>query len=275
MRRAEYAESICQYLRDTYRDAILESELEGQDDAARALASYDSDSTDAALGPLPTEILEGILRYLDFWTLARCLRVSKHWNAMISRSPQLQQALFLSPNTGEVSDGPTLIFKLVIDTRKSRMPEHQQRPIFWIDVGKAYSNPLQSPRSRLPADSVVFNPILQNMFRSAHVVETPSLPATPETESTKWRDPTALCRTARGLPGAIWRRMLITQPPTQTITMECDFTFDPSYRCKAWTPYTVDGGITIEDFFSLVQTRIELSFDDYRRDQSYRLGDNG
>lgn len=270
MRRAEYAESICQYLRDSYRDAILESALEGQDDAGRTPASYDSDSTEAALGPLPTEILEGILRYLDFWTLARCIRVSKHWNAIISRSPQLQQALFLSPNVENVSDGPTLIFKLVIDTRRPQVPQHQQRPIFWIDVGKVYNNTLQSPRSRLPANSVVFNPILQNMFRSTHILETPSLPTSPETESTKWKDPAA-----RGLPGAIWRKMYISQPPTHTITMECDFSFDPSYRCKAWTPYTVDGGITIEDFFSLVQTRIELSFDDYQRDQSHRLGDNG
>lgn len=275
MRRAEYAESICQYLRDTYRNSIQESPLEGQGDAGRSPASYDNVSADAALGPLPTEILEGILRYLDFWTLARCLRVSKRWNATISRSPLLQQVLFLSATTESVSDGPTLVFKLVIDTRKSRMPQHQQRPIFWIDVGKAYSNHMLSPRSRLPTDSVVFNPILQNMFRSAHVLETPSHPTTPETESTRWRDPAAFCRTARGLPEAIWRKMLITQPPTHTVTMECDFTFDPSYRCKAWTPYTVDGGITIEDFFSLVQTRIELSYDDYRRDQSHRLGDKG
>src|SRR3712207_4663416 len=135
MRRAEYAESICQYLRDTYRDAILAQE--GQDDAGRTPASYDSNSTDAALGPLPTEIVEGILWYLDFWTLARCLRVSKRWNAIISQSLQLQQALFLAPSIGSVSDGPTLVFKLVIDTRKSRMPQRQQRPIFWIDVGKA------------------------------------------------------------------------------------------------------------------------------------------
>lgn len=99
MRRAEYAESICQYLRDTYRNSIQESPLEGQGDAGRSPASYDNVSADAALGPLPTEILEGILRYLDFWTLARCLRVSKRWNATISRSPLLQQVLFLSATT--------------------------------------------------------------------------------------------------------------------------------------------------------------------------------
>lgn len=274
MRRAAYAKSICRYHRDTYRDALRESALEGQDDAGRTPASYDSDSADADLGPLPTELLEQIFRYLDFWTLARCLRVSRYWNAIISSSPQLQQALFLSPSVDKVSDGPSVIFKVVIDTRKLRVPQHQQKPIFWIDVGRIYSSPLQAQRPKVPSEQVVFNPILQNMFRSAHVLETSSPSSTPESESTKWRDPAALCRTARDLPGAIWRKMLISQPPTHTITMECDFTFDPSYRCKAWTPYTVDGGITIEDFFSLVQTRIELSFDDYRRDQSHRLGEN-
>jgi hypothetical protein len=117
------------------------------------------------------------------------------------------------------------------------------------------------------------------MFRSAHSIDArtrePSSPSTHEAGLIDHRDPAAFCRAARGLPGAIWRRMLISQPPAQTITMECDFTFDPSYRCKAWTPYTVEGGITMGDFFMLVQTRIESSFDDYRRDQTYQLGDNG
>ena len=201
--------------------------------------------------------------------------MSKYWNATISRSPQLQQALFLSPNVENVSDGPALVFKLVIDTRRLPGAQRQQRPIFWIDVGRVYTNLSKFQRSKVTADDVVFNPILQNMFRSAHALETPSLPSTPETESNNWSDPAAFCRAARGLPGAIWRKMLISQPPAHSITMECDFTFDPSYRCKAWTPYTVEGGITMEDFFSLVQTRIELSFDDYRRDHAHRLGDNG
>lgn len=275
MRRAAYAESICRYLRDTYRDVLLESELEGQDDASHTFSSQDSESAGAALGPLPTEILEEILRHLDFWTLARCLRVSKHWNAIISRSPQLQQSLFLSANADEVDDGPTLVFKLVIDTRRVEGAQRQHRPIFWIDIGKVYNNPPKLQRPKLTVDGVVFNPILQNMFRSAQILESSSPPTTPEAEHVKRKDPATLCRTARGLPGAIWRGMLISQPPAHTITMECDFTFDPSYRCKVWTPYTVEGGITMEDFFSLVQTRIELSFHDYRRDQAHRLGDYG
>ena len=275
MRRAEYADSICRYLRSTYRDTILESELEGQDDAGRIPASHDNDVAGAPLGPLPTEILEDILRYLDFWTLARCLRVSKHWNAAILQSPQLQQALFLSANVEDVSDGPTLVFKLVIDTRRLRGVQRQQRPIFWIDVGRPYNQSSRLQRPRLTSDDVVFNPILQNVFHSAQSLDTPNLTSTPHAEHARRRDPAVLFRTAPDFPGAIWKKMLISQPPAQTITMECDFTFDPSYRCKAWTPYTVEGGITMEDYFMLVQSRIESSFDDYRRDQAYRLGDNG
>lgn len=275
MRRSEYAESICRYLRNTYPDVILESVLEGQDDASRTSGSHDGNAAGATLGPLPTEVLEAILEYLDFWTLARCLRVSKYWNATISRSPQLQQALFLSANAEDVSDGPTLVFKLVIDTRRLRGVQRQQRPIFWIDVGKAYNSPPRLQRPRFPADDVVFNPILQSMFRSVQSLDASSPPTTPVSPSARRKDPATLCRTARDLPGAIWKKMLISQPPAQTITMECDFTFDPSYRCKAWTPYTAEGGITMEDFFMLVQSRIESSFDDYRRDQAYRLGDNG
>lgn len=275
MRRAVYAESICRYLRNTYRDDILESVLEGQDDAGRTPASFESNAVGAALGPLPTEVLEHVLRYLDFWTLARCLRVSKYWNAAISRSPQLQQALFLSAGAEDASDGPMLVFKLVIDRRRLQGSQSEQQPIFWIDVGKPYSHPSKLQRQKIPTDEVVYNPILQNMFRSAQLFDASSSPATPEAEQVKRRDPAALCRTARDLPGAIWRNMLISQPPAQTITMECDFTFEPSYRCKAWTPYTVEGGITMGEFFMLAQSRIESSFDDYRRDQAYRLGDNG
>jgi hypothetical protein len=89
MRRAAYAESICRYLRDTYHDTILESALEGQDDAGRSLALSDSSPAGAAaLGPLPTEVLEEILRHLDFWSLARCLRVSKFWNAATVPQPE-------------------------------------------------------------------------------------------------------------------------------------------------------------------------------------------
>lgn len=275
MRRAAYAESICRYLRDTYHDTILESALEGQDDAGRLLASPDSDTAGTALGPLPTEILEEILRHLDFWSLARCLRVSKFWNAAISRTPQLQQALFLSPSIEDVSDGPALVFKLVVDTRRLRGVQRQLPPIFWIDIGKVYNHPPRLQRAKLSTDDVVFNPILQNMFRSAQSLDASSPPTTPESEQTRRKDPAALCRTARGLPGAIWRKMLISQPPAHTITMECDFTFDPSYRCKAWTPFTVEGGITMEDFFILVQSRIESSFDDYLRDQTFQLGDDG
>ncbi|KAF9695867.1 hypothetical protein EKO04_006102 [Ascochyta lentis] len=275
MRRAAYAESICQHLRDTYRDAILVSVLEGQEDAGRTSASYEGTTAGNALGPLPTEILETILRHLDFWTLARCLRVSKYWNAAISRSPQLRQALFLSANIEDASDGPALVFKLVIDTRKPGAGQPQQQPIFWIDAGKPYNHPSKLQRPKVTTDYVVFNPILQNMFRSARSLETSSFPSTPEAENIDRKDIAALCRTARDLPGAIWRKMLISQPPAHTITMECDFTFDPSYRCKAWTPYTVEGGITMETFFMLVQSRIESSFDDYRRDQAYQLGENG
>ncbi|KAF1923914.1 uncharacterized protein M421DRAFT_9210 [Didymella exigua CBS 183.55] len=274
MRCAAYAESICRYLRDTYHDTILESALEGQDDAGRS-SSPDSDAACAALGPLPTEILEGILLPLDFWSLARCLRVSKSWNAAISRSPQLQQALFLNPSVEDVSDGPALVFKLVIDTRRLRGVQRQLRPIFWIDIGKVYNHPPRLQRTKPSAEDVVFNPILQNMFRSAQSLDASSPPTTLETEHVRRKDPAALCKTARGLPGAIWRKMLISQPPAHTITMECDFTFDPSYRCKAWTPYTVEGGITMEDLFMLVQSRIESSFDDYLRDQTFRLGDDG
>jgi hypothetical protein len=273
MRRAAYAESICRYLRDTYHDTIIESALEGKDDAGRSLASPDSGAAGAALGPLPTEVLEEILRHLDFWSLARCLRVSKYWNAAISRSPQLQQALFLSPSVEDVSEGPALVFKLVIDTRRLRGVQRQLRPIFWIDKAKTYNNPPRLQRARLSADDVVFNPILQSMFRSAQSLDASSPPTTPD-EQPRRKDPATLCRTARGLPGAIWRRMLISQPPAHTITMECDFTFDPSYRCKAWTPYTVEGGITMEDFFMLVQSRIQSSFDDYLRDQAFQLGDD-
>ena len=272
MRRAAYAKSICRYLRDAYHDTILESALEGQDDAGRSLASPDSGAAGAALGPLPTEVLEEILRHLDFWSLARCLRVSKYWNAAISRSPQLQQALFLSPSVEDVSEGPALVFKLVIDTRRLRGVQRQLRPVFWIDKAKAYNNPPRLQRARVSADDVVFNPILQSMFRSAQSLDASSPPTTPD-EQPRRKDPATLCRTARGLPGAIWRRMLISQPPAHTITMECDFTFDPSYRCKAWTPYTVEGGITMEDFFMLVQSRIQSSFDDYLRDQAFQLGD--
>lgn len=275
MRRAAYAESICRYLRDTYRDAILESMLEEQDDAGRTLASHHGNAAGAVLGPLPIEILEAILRHLDFWTLARCLRVSSYWNTAISRSPKLQQALFLSPNVENIGDGPTLVFKLVIDTRRLRGAQGQQQPFFWIDAGKVHNNPSKLQRPKPTADDVLFNPILQNMFRSTHFLETPDPPSTPEAEQIKQRGPAALCRTAHGLPGAIWKKMLISQPPAYTITMECDSIFDSSYRCKAWTPYTVEGGITMENFFLLVQTRIESSFEDYRRDQAHRLGDNG
>ncbi|KAJ8117589.1 hypothetical protein OPT61_g1244 [Boeremia exigua] len=275
MRRAAYAESICRYIQDTYRDAVLESALEGHDDAVRTFTSHNSGASGAALGPLPTELLEEIFRYIDFWTLARCLSVSKYWNAIISRSPQLQQALFLNPNVEDVEDGPTLVFKLVIDTRRLPGVQRQQRPIFWIDIGKIYDDAPKLQRPKLAIKHVVFNPILQNMFRSAQPLELPSPPSTPETGQIRRKDPAEFCRTARGLPGAIWRKMMISQPPAHTITMECDFTFDPSYRCKVWTPYTVDGGITMEDFFSLVQTRIESSFDDYRRDQAHRLGGYG
>ncbi|KAJ4986916.1 hypothetical protein SVAN01_07594 [Stagonosporopsis vannaccii] len=274
MRRAAYAESICRYIECTYRDAFLESALEGQDGAGRPFTSHDSDAG-AALGPLPTEVLEEILRHLDFWTLARCLRVSKYWNSTISRSPQLQQALFLSPSVDDVDDGPTFVFKLFIDTRRLRGNQYQQRPIFWIDIGRIYNNPPKLQRPKLLVDDIVFNPILQSMFRSAQTLETSSPLTTPEAEHVRRKDPATLCRTARGLPGAIWRKMLISQPPAHTITMECDFTFDPSYRCKVWTPYTVEGGITMGDFFLLVQTRIEASFDDYRRDQAHRLGEHG
>jgi hypothetical protein len=274
MRRAAYAKSICRYLRDTYHDTILESALEGRDDAGRSLASPDSGTAGAALGPLPTEILEEILRHLDFWSLARCLRVSKFWNAAVSRCPQLQQALFLSPSVEDVSNGPALVFKLVVDTRRLRGVQRQLRPIFWIDIGKVYNHPPRLQRTRPPSDDVVFNPILQNMFRSAQSLDASSPPTTPESEQPRRKDPATLCRTTRGLP-AIWRKMQISQPPAHTITMECDFTFDPSYRCKAWTPYTVEGGITMEDFFALVQSRIQSSFDDYLRDQAFQLGDDG
>lgn len=274
MRHAAYAESICRYLEHAYRDTCLESASEGHNDAGGTFTSYDRHA-DAALGPLPTEILEEILRHLDFWTLARCLRVSKLWNAIISRSLQLQQVLFLSPSVDDVDDGPTLVFKLVIDTRRLPGVRHQHRPIFWIDLGRIYNNPPRLQRPKPLVDDVVLNPILQNMFRSAQPLETSSPPTTPEAEHARRNDPATLCRTARGLPGAIWRKMLISQPPAHTITMECDFTFDPSYRCKVWTPYTVEGGITMENFFSLVQTRIESSFDDYRRDQAHRLGNYG
>lgn len=266
MRHAAYAESICQYLRNTYRDVTLESVTP---------VSYESNAAGAALGPLPTEILEEILRHLDFWALARCLRVSKYWNAAISQSPQLQQALFFSANAEDAIDGPALVFKLVIDTRRLRTGQGLQQPIFWIDVGKPYSHPPELQRPKLFADELVFNPILQNMFRSAQSLDTTTSLSTPEADYVDRTDPAALCRTARDLPGAIWRKMLICQPPAQTVTMECDFTFDPSYRCKAWTPYTVEGGITMEDFFLLVQSRIQSSFNDYQRDQAYRLGDNG
>lgn len=278
MRRAAYAESICQYLRYNYRNATLESMLEGQEDTGHTPVSNDSEDTGTALGPLPTEILEAILRHLDFWTLARCLRVSKYWNAAISRSPRLQQALFLSADVDGVSDGPALVFKLVIDTRRLRANQAQQQPIFWVDVGKPYNHSSKLQRPGSSADNVVLNPILQNMFRSAQPLDTytsrQSSPSATDTELFERQDPAALCRAARGLPGAIWKKMLISQPPAQTITMECDFTFDPSYRCKAWTPYTVEFGVTMEDFFMLVQSRIESSFDDYRRDQTHRLGDS-
>ncbi|KAF1364724.1 hypothetical protein EJ07DRAFT_151171 [Lizonia empirigonia] len=275
MRRDTYAESICQYVRNTYSDAILESVLDGQGDAGCTPASHESNAASTVSEPLPTEILEEILRHLDFWTLARCLRVSKYWNATISQSPQLQQALFLSESIEDASDGPALVFKLVIDTRRLRAGQAQQHPIFWIDVGKTYSRPPKLQRPKSVADEIVFNPILQNMFCSAQPLDASSLPATPDAEYDDRKDPAALCRAARDLPGAIWRRMLICQPPAQTITMECDFTFEPSYRCKAWTPYTVEGGITMEDFFMLVQMRIASSFEDYQRDQTHRLGDNG
>lgn len=279
MRRAAYAESICQYLRTAYRDVILESVAEGQEDAGRIPASHQRTAAGTALGPLPTEMLEEILRHLDFWTLARCLRVSKYWNAAISQSPQLRQALFLGANVDDASDGPALIFKLVINTKRHRIGQGLQQPIFGIDVGKSYSHPLKLQRPKYLADEIVFNPILQNMFRSAQSLTTPTATSTtsstPEAEYVDHTDPVALFRTARDLPGAIWRKMLICQPPAQTITMECDFTFDPSYRCKAWTPYTVEGGITMEDFFMLVQSRIQSSFDDYQRDQAFRLGHNG
>ncbi|KAF2631926.1 hypothetical protein BU25DRAFT_487512 [Macroventuria anomochaeta] len=279
MRHAAYVESICQYLRHCYHDAVLDSVLEEHEGAGRTPASHESNVGGATLGPLPTEILEAILSHLDFWALARCLRVSQHWNAAISRSPQLQQALFLSTNVEDPSDGPALVFKLVIDTRRLRADQPQQQPVFWIDIGKPYNHPSKLQRARFSADDVVFNPILQNMFRSAHPLNTQasgqSSSSTSRADYVNRRDPAALCRTAQGLPGAIWRKMLISQPPAQTITMECDFTFDPSYRCKAWTPYTVEGGITMEDFFMLVQTRIKSSFGDYQRDQAYRLGNNG
>ncbi|KZM28583.1 hypothetical protein ST47_g272 [Ascochyta rabiei] len=275
MRRAVYAESICQYLRDTYRDAILESALEGHGDAGRTSALCEGTTAVAALGPLPTEILETILRHLDFWTLARCLRVSKYWNAAISRSPQLRQALFLNANVEDAIDGPALVFKLVIDTRNLGAGRRQQEPIFWIDAGKPYNHSHKLQRPKISGENVVFNPILQNMFRSARPLGTCSSPSTPEAGDFDRNDLASLCFTTRGLPGAIWRKMLISRPPAHTITMECDFTFDPSYRCKAWTPYTVEGGITMETFFMLVQSRIESSFDDYQRDQAYRLGQNG
>ncbi len=278
MRRAAYAESIIRYLRESiHRDATPDSVLKRHEDAGRTPDTLDDDAAHAALGPLPTEILESILLHLDFWTLARCLRVSKYWNAAISRSPQLQQALFLSANVEDASDGPALVFKLVIDTRRNR-PDYPQQPIFWIDVGRTYNSYPRLQRAKLPADDVVFNPILQNMFRSAQPLHTQtsgqSSSSAPDADFLDQHDPASLCRTAQGLPGAIWRKMLISQPPAQTITMECDFTFDPSYRCKAWTPYTVEGGITMEDFFMLVQLRIESSFDDYQRDRAHRLGEN-
>ena len=123
----------------------------------------------------------------------------------------------------------------------------------------------------------MFNPILEDLFSSTHLLNpnghgyTPSDPL--RIQFNGLEDPEHFIHTGPS-PRPSWRNMLISQPPVQTVTMECDFTFDPSYRCKSWTPYNIEGGIRMEGLLLLVQSLVESSFDDYLRDERCRLGES-
>jgi hypothetical protein len=229
--------------------------------------------------PLPTEILQEILQCLDFRTLAQCQRVSRIWNAAIARSPRLQQALFFSGSLADARRGAALVFKIVVDTEVVRTDQIHHQPIFWIDLSKHFTHSYYPHRDegRLDPGGITFNPILEDIFGSTHLLNPDSngytLSDPLRIQFNGLEDPEHFVGTTPS-PRPSWRRMLISQPPVQTVTMECDFTFDPSYRCKSWTPYNVEGGIRMEGLLLLVQSLVESSFDDYLRDERCRLGES-
>jgi hypothetical protein len=151
---------------------------------------------------LPQELLDIVLQYVDIKTLLLAQRVSRHWKATITSSPQLQENLFLRPKTSNIL---------------SYVCEWQGDDLQYFGPIKLY--PSHQPTSRQTFTSITINPLLANEIYYQ------SLNTTPQRRGQRLVLP-PLSTFLRHSSGS-WRSMFLTQPPTPSVVA---VSIDTSHR---------------------------------------------
>jgi hypothetical protein len=147
----------------------------------------------AGIAVLPQELLDAVLQYVDIKTLLLAQRVSRHWKATITSSPQLQEALFLRPKTS----GTT---KHVCDWKGDEL--------LHFGPMRGHTKSTQTTL-RQTFISITINPLLANEIYYQ------SLDSEPKRRGQRLVLPPL--GTFLRHPSGSWKSMFLTQPPTPSI----------------------------------------------------------
>lgn len=163
----------------------------------------------AGISVLPQELLDIVLQHVDIKTLLFAQQVSRHWNATITSSPQLQQVLFFRPKTSG-------IVQHACDWKDEEL-------IYFGPVPESPATASVSSISRQTFTSITINPLLANEIYYQ------SLSSTPQRRGQRLVLPSlgAFLRH----PTGSWRSMFLTQPPiAHVVAVSIDYSHRDTFR---------------------------------------------